>query len=211
MATSTSDHIEDMRTKILKDAEDRAQKIISEAEKEAEETIEQVKDEMEKVEETENREMKERFEESKRRRTAEEKTEHLRLIRSYKTEIIDSVFDRTLQRLREYVETRQYKEKVKKLIIEAGISIGGGDLVVSLNDRDRELINQKFLKKTADKIQEKRNTETHLELSDEILNNLGGAIISKAKESASVDNTLEERMKRKKEQIRGDLENILFR
>lgn len=210
MATS-DDPIEAMKTKILRDAEDKAQRIISEAEKEAEGMIEQVQGEMEEIEESENKAIKERVEESRRKRVAEEKTEHVRRIQAYKTEIIDSVFGKALQRLKEYSETDRYKEELKELIIEAGISIGGGELVVSVNDRDRQLINQQFLKETAEKIAEKTGTETHLELSDEFVNSLGGAIISKVRESATVDNTFEERLNRKKKQISGELENILFR
>jgi V/A-type H+-transporting ATPase subunit E len=211
MTTSTFDPIETMKSKILKDAEEQAQKIISEARKEAQMTIEQVKNEMEKSEETEKREIKERIEERKRTRMAEEKTEHLRRLQSYKTEIIDIVFDKALQRLKEYSETKQYKKSLKKLIIEAGISIGGGELIISVNDRDRKIISKKFLEQTAEKIEEKTNTETNLQLAKESLNSLGGAIISKAKESATVVNTLEERLNRKRKQISGELENILFR
>jgi vacuolar-type H+-ATPase subunit E/Vma4 len=211
MTTSTSDPIEAMKTKILRDAEEKAQKIILEAKKEAKKTSEQAKNEIKKVEETEKREIKERIEESKRKRMAEEKTEHLRRLQSYKTEIIDSVFDKALQRLKEYSETKQYKKSLKKLIIEAGISIGGGDLMVSVNDRDQKNVSKRFLTQTAKKIEEKTNTKTHLQLAKEPLNSLGGAVISKAKESATVDNTFEERLNRKKKQISGELENILFR
>lgn len=211
MATSTSDPIEAMKTKILRDAADSAKKIISEAKKEAKKTSEEVKDEMKKVEETEKREIKERIEESKRKRIAEEKTEHIRRLQSYKTDIIESVFDKALQRLKEYSETKQYKQSLKRLIIEAGISIGGGDLIVSVNGRDRKNSSKRFLKQTAKKIEEKTGTETHLQLAKEPLNSLGGAVISKAKESATVDNTFGERLNRKKKQVSGELENILFR
>jgi V/A-type H+-transporting ATPase subunit E len=211
MSTSTSDPIEAMKTKILRDAEDNAKKIISEAKKEAKKTSEQVKDEIKKVEETEKREIKERIEESKRKRIAEEKTEHIRRLQSYKTEIIESVFDKALQRLKEYSETKRYKQSLKRLIIEAGISIGGGDLIVSVNNRDRKTMNKRFLKQTAEKIKDKTNTETDLQLAKEPLNSLGGPVISKSKESATVDNTFEERLNRKKKQISGELENILFR
>ncbi|HDQ05481.1 MAG TPA: hypothetical protein ENN36_02010 [Candidatus Bathyarchaeota archaeon] len=207
---ATSDPIEAMKTKILRDAEEKAQKIVLEAKKEAKKTNEQVKVEIKKLEETEKREIKERIEESKRKRMAEEKTEHLRRLQSYKKEIIDSVFDKALQRLKEYSETKQYKKSLKKIIIEAGISIGGGDLIVAVNDRDQKIL-RRFLKQTAEQIEEKTNTKTQLQLAKEPLNSLGGAIISKAKESATVNNTFEERLNRKKKQISGELENILFR
>lgn len=211
MTISTADPIEAMKRKILNDAEERAQRIISEAKKEAKETIKQVKDEMKNVEETEKREIRERIEESKRKRMAEEKTEHLRRIQSYKTEIIGSVFEKALQRLKEYSETKQYRKCLRKLVIEAGISIGGGDLIVSVNARDRKIIDKQFLKQITEKIEEKTNTKTSLQMAKEPLKSLGGAIISKAKESATVDNTYEERLNRKKKRISGELENLLFR
>jgi vacuolar-type H+-ATPase subunit E/Vma4 len=197
--------------KILNDAEERAQRIISEAKKEAEETIKQVKDEIKNVEETEKREIKERIEENKRKRMAEEKTEHLRRIQSYKTEIVDSVFYKALQRLKEYSKTKQYEKCLRNLIIEAGVSLGGGDLMVSVNTGDRKIIEKQFLKQIAEKIEEKTNTETSLQMAKEPLKSLGGTIISKAKESATVDNTFEERLNRKKKRISGELDNLLFR
>lgn len=208
---NSDDHIKSMETRILRDAEEKAQKIIAEAEKEAENMISQVQGEMEELEQTENKAIKERVEESKRKILAEQKTEHIRRIQAYKTEIIDSVFDKTLQKLKEYIETERYNEELKKLVVEAGICIGGGELEISVNDRDRQIIDQKFLKEIAENITEQTEIKTHLKLTNESVNSLGGALVSKIGENATVDNTFEERLNRKRKKISGELENILFR
>jgi len=208
---SNSEPIETMRNKILRDAEEESQRIISEAEGTAAERIEQIKVDLKKKEVKEINDIKETIEQGNRERLAEERTEQHRRMQSYKSKIRDNVFNQALLRLREYCETIQYRETLKNIIIESGTALGGGNLIITVNKRNKNILDKEFTKNAAEQIRERTNSEVDLILDKQHLKSAGGAMVSKSDGSAKIDNSVEERLNRLKERVNRELDNILFR
>lgn len=208
---STTEGVEAIRRKLLRDAEEEARRIVLEAEKRASEIVEEAKRGVEIKIESEYKSRADSFEQTKRERIAEERLEYNRRLQTYRSELLDSVFDEALKRLHSYCESDRYLETLKGFIVEAGVALGGGNLVVALNERDLKLVDERHLMEISKEIEKRADTKTSLKLSDTLIKSIGGAIISKADGSVTINNTMEERLKRFRERSRSEVETILFR
>ena len=200
-----------MHDKILADANEEAQKILSEAEKKAREILLQAKTMTEERKSIDDSQMREGIEQIRKEQIAEERTEQNRRLQLFKTSIINNVFDETLKRLEKYSDSKQYVGKLKELIIEAGVTLGGGELVFSTSSKDRDLVTRQFTQETSKTIEQKTGKKTVLNLTSGHLESIGGAVVSKADGSANINNTFEERLRRTKEAMTSEFETIIFR
>lgn len=210
-SVEVSESTEAIRERILRDAREKADRIIKEARNRAEEIIRKAKKNVEETKKIELKQRKEHIDQTSRERLAEEKIERHRRLQSFRSEMIEKVYDEALNRLRNYCEKPQYVETLKKLAVEAGIALRGGDLLILANERDQKRLTRKILDELSTSIERKTNKRTILNLAHKTINCIGGVVVSTVDERATVDNTLDARLKRLKEEIRTELEAILFR
>ena len=103
----------------------------------------------------------------------------------------------------------EYKESLKKIVTEAGVEIGGGELLVLLKETDSSKI-KGSIASIEKEITEKTGVNTTLEL-EETINTIGGAIVKTKSGEIEVNNTIEARMLRFKKALRSEVAAVLFK
>ena len=126
-------------------------------------------------------------------------------------ELIESAFTKAEEELKNVASTssEEYLNSLKKIIEEASIEIGGGELVLSLKEDDIAKIKDSI--PTIEKnIEGKTGNKTTLEIGDSI-RTIGGAIVKTKNGDIEVNNTIEARMLRFKRSLRSEVARILFK
>jgi len=104
---------------------------------------------------------------------------------------------------------KSYSEILLKLIKEASINTGGGDLVVVLSTGDLGHVSEDEVMNLASEI-EGEVGECKLTLSNDERTGLGGPIVKAESEHIEVNNTLEERIERYSDSMRTEITRVLF-
>lgn len=205
-----SEGTEAIRERILDDARTEAEQIVQQAKENAQRILQETE---EKIAETRDKRLgegKRYVQEISARALADTQVEFRRLLSEEKKKLFEETCAIALDRLRGFSETDQYTEKLQDLIVEAGEIIGGGDLLLHLNESDKKKMGVRTLKRIAAKIEEGTHTATSIGMTDIALDSIGGARVTKKTENVSVDNTLEERLRRIKEEKRSEIYRLLF-
>ncbi len=163
------------------------------------------------MKEVELERIKKHIEETYRQSIAEKKVDYHRRVQAFKTELVDDTFKKAEEKLQEYVEKPAYQATLNNLIMEAGVALGGGELVVKLDEKNKKKMSKHVLEKLSREIQKLTNTETKIVVGEATIKTVGGAIISASNQKATVDNTFEARLERIKEEAKAELETILFK
>ncbi|MEM1538502.1 MAG: V-type ATP synthase subunit E family protein [Candidatus Nezhaarchaeales archaeon] len=186
-------------------------KIISEARRQADQILSQARNEVEKIKEEQRQKAlrKIQMELEKYRKELEETNKRALIEARFKAKeswlktresLIDEAFKKARERIATFVKTPRYPKVLEELIEEASIAIGGGSLIVQLNDKDADL--NIDLAKLAKRITRKLNVITALTLSDVKVKTIGGAIVSTSDGRIVYDNTFEARLHRKERDLR---------
>jgi vacuolar-type H+-ATPase subunit E/Vma4 len=198
---------------ILEEAKKSGEHIIQEAQKSAEETLEKQKQlGVQKANESAQlvfKKAESEVELNKLRSMANAKIKANWVILSKKETWIDNVLNEAKNKLRILTESKEYIPILEKLIIEAGIILGGKELEVLLNEKDSALSLK--LDKLAKEISEKTGVETKLRLAEEKTKVIGGAMLRTANGKIIMDNTFEDILKRREKDIRSKMAKILFK
>lgn len=205
-----SDSTNAMQKRILKDAENEAQRLKSEAKEKAEKIVKEAKQRAKEMKEEGIEKVKKHMDETQRQDIAEKKVDYHRRMQSLKSELIDEVFDKVKEELQKYVKKTTYQKTLNSLITEAGIVLGGGKLIITLNEADKQKISKETIEKIRKQIQKETNMETSIDLDEKTVRTIGGAVISMVDQKATIDNTFEARLERIKEKAKAELETILF-
>lgn len=207
MSTGT----EKIVSSILSDAKFKADSVLEEADKKSNSILE----EGEKISLMEKEKI---LEDSKKQSTmryqqiiSEAKMNSRRMELDAREEVIEESFKKAEEKLGEIAssDSAEYKESLKKIIMEAALEIGGGELVIFLKQEDVAKINDSIFSLERD-VKEKTGNETNLEIGNNI-NTIGGAIIKTKNGDIEVNNTIEARMLRFKKSLRSEVARILFK
>jgi V/A-type H+-transporting ATPase subunit E len=198
---------------ILEEAKKSGEHIIQEAQKSAEETLEKQRQlGVQRANESAQLLLKKAESEvelNKLRSMANAKIKANWVILSKKETWIDNVLNEAKNKLRILTESKEYIPILEKLIIEAGIILGGKELEVLLNEKDSALSLK--LDKLAKEISEKTGVETKLKLAEEKTKVIGGAMLRTMDGKIIMDNTFEDILKRREKDIRSKMAKILFK
>jgi V/A-type H+-transporting ATPase subunit E len=128
-----------------------------------------------------------------------------------KEEVIEMAFMKALTDLIDLGETTdpKYVEALIKMVKEAGIEVGGGDLVVSVKESDKSKI-QSALSSIASNISSETNVTTTLKIGESI-DTVGGAVVKTKNGEIEVNNTIEAREERLERVLRSEVAQILFK
>jgi vacuolar-type H+-ATPase subunit E/Vma4 len=119
---------------------------------------------------------------------------------------ISSVFEEGKKKIATLVQSSDYSTILNNLIVSAGTSLGGGDLVVAFAKGDGSKVNTSDL---AQKISSKSGNQTTIKVdSSELKTKLGGVLVKK--DDLWVDNSFESIIERRNESIRAEIAKILF-
>ncbi len=125
-----------------------------------------------------------------------------------KEEEITKTFTSAKEELKKFVSKPAYTKVLSSLIVEAGIAIGGGNLLVKARKADKAKL--KELANLAKEVTKKSGTKSSLKLATETINSIGGVIVHLDDESITIDNTFEARLEQKYRSIRTDVAKSLF-
>jgi V/A-type H+-transporting ATPase subunit E len=103
-----------------------------------------------------------------------------------------------------------YKDILFNLIASASEVVAGDRLELVLNHRDRKTFDTKTLKEVGELVKQRTGRSISLVLADEPMQFLGGVVVRDLEKSVEIDNTLETKLNRLKEDIRVDVAKILF-
>jgi vacuolar-type H+-ATPase subunit E/Vma4 len=197
---------------ILEEAKKSAEHIIQEAQKSAEETLEKQRQlGVQKANESAQlvfKKAESEVELNKLRSMANAKIKANWVILSKKESWIDNVLKEAKNKLKTLTQSKKYLPILEKLIIEAGIMLGGKELEVSLNEQDSALPLK--LDDLAKKISERTGFETKLRLSEEKPKVIGGAIVKTANGKVIMDNTFDDILRRREKDLLSEIAKILF-
>ncbi len=185
---------------IKRKADEEIKRIIENAKREAENIINRAERELERRVEAKISQETSSLEEEDKRRVAEARLEARRMILEVKEKAISSVFEKLKSQLREFTRTQDYVEVLSKLVCEAGIALGGGELIVEVNEDHKNLnINWDEVART---IEEKTGKPTKISVSYTHVSDIGGAIVRTADGRFTFDNTFEGRIDRMQKTLR---------
>lgn len=176
---------------IIEDATEQARKIIEEAQ--------------EKAEKIKNQKMKEVLEEIQEREASElelTKAEGIKKISNVKFELLEEVLAKSMEKLKEISSdfSPLYQESLEKLIIEATTKMKEFEFEILTNSRDNKFVKEK-LTELEKEISKLRGASVSLQVNEEALNILGGAIIRTIDKRKIFSNTLEARLTKAKQEM----------
>ncbi|MFW6117418.1 MAG: V-type ATP synthase subunit E [Thermoproteota archaeon] len=206
-----SESTETIQRKIINDAEEEAERIKAEAREKTAEILREAEERAEEMKKKELEKIRQHTEETRKQDIAEKKVDYHRRTQNFKSELIDDTFNEVREKLRDYVKKPAYQEILSELIIEAGNTLGGGNLVIKLNESDKKKMSEERMEKISQKITELTNTETEITVDEDTVNTIGGAVVTLSDQKATIDNTFEARLERIQETGKTELETILFK
>ena len=196
---------------IMSDANIKAETILAEAEKENQSILSEGKAqaaaEKEKILENAQKTAQMRYQQI----ISEAKMNSRRMELEAREEVIEEAFAKAEEKLKEIAssDATEYKASLEKVITEAGVEIGGGDLIVLVKESDAAKI-KGSLTSIEKSISDKTSTPTKLEMGESITT-IGGAIVKTKNGEIEVNNTIEARMLRFKKSLRSEVAGILFK
>ena len=195
---------------IMSDAQIKTEAILAKAEKEKESILSegevQAVVEKERILETAEKQAKMRYQQI----ISEAKMNSRRMELEAREEMIEEAFNKAEEKLTEIAssDAAEYKTSLQKMITEAGVEIGGGDLVVLVKESDVTKVKDS-LPSIEKEITDKINTTTKLEMGENIPT-IGGTVLKTKNGEIEVNNTIEARMQRFKKSLRSEVAGILF-
>jgi V/A-type H+-transporting ATPase subunit E len=121
---------------------------------------------------------------------------------------IANVLNEAHNKLKASTKSKKYSRLLEKLIVEAGVMVGGRELEVLLNEQDSRL-NLDF-DKLAKSISEKTGFETKLKLSGEKANIIGGALVRSVNGKLVMDNSFDDILRRREKELQTKIAEKLF-
>lgn len=127
---------------------------------------------------------------------------------SEKERLIGNVLEEVKSRLVSFTGTKKYVSELEKMIVDAGIALGGGKLEVMLNEHHSSLpLNFTAMSKA---VSQNTNSEAKLTLSRERIKASGGAVVKTQDDNVTLDNTFDGMLKRRESELRLKIAKILF-
>ncbi len=206
--SAEEERINQMVEDIISNAKNEARKYTKEAKQQTQEILEKGKAVAEQEKE-EIIEMKSKtISELEKQQIASINLQARREILQKKEEEISKAFTSAEDELKKFSSKPAYTKVLASLIVEAGIAIGGGNLLVKTRKADKSKL--KELANLAKEITKKSGTKSSLKLVTETIDSIGGVIVLLDDESITVDNTFEARLEQKYRSIRTDVAKSLF-
>lgn len=209
MLSSEEDRINQMVNDIVTNAKAEADRLLNEAKKQANEILEKGRKRAEKEQQAIIDSQTKNVKEKENQEIASINLQARREILTKKEEVISQTMNKAEEELQKFVKKQEYKKVLQQLITEAGIAIGGGELVVKPRKSDKKDI-QELLSKTAKEITKQTGNKCTIQIGNETIDAMGGVIVHSKDESITIDNTFNARLDQKKDDLRNTIAQMLF-
>lgn len=200
---------ENIVSTIKSEAQTKADKILQEAEIEVNSIIDdgnkQAEIEKKKILEDAKKQSDMRYQQI----ISEAKMNSRRLELEAREEVIETAFEKANEELKNIASSTntEYIDALAKMVKEAAIEIGGGDLVVFVKEEDKLKLTN--LDSIASEIKSATDKDTTLEFGESI-GVIGGAVLKTKNGEIEVNNTIDARVIRYKKALRSEVAKILF-
>jgi V/A-type H+/Na+-transporting ATPase subunit E len=198
------DGLSAITSEVLEDVRKESEAIIRNAELEAKENLRVGKEEADKAYQSIIDEATKKANEEKRKRASLTDVEIRNRLLQTKEELVETAFEKAVMKLGEFTKTKAYHGFLLELIEKTAKRLGEKKIIIKVNSQDRVWLSQGSLKSISKKL------NMDLDLATENENSLGGCIIQTIDEKIFLDNTLDSRLRRLKEELRSKVAKILF-
>jgi V/A-type H+-transporting ATPase subunit E len=202
--TNISHGLSSIAKEILEDAQKEAEAILLKAGSEGRGILDEAKAEAERRYNLILKKSKEDLETKQREINDSLSVEARNALLKAREDMLEEVFKRTQDHLKDYASSKNYLGCLSELISEASKRIGSDRLIVKLNKRDHRLLSEKQLDAVSRKLQVK------LVKSDEFIDCVGGVMVSSFDGKVIVNNTFESRLEMLKRILRANIAKMLF-
>jgi V/A-type H+-transporting ATPase subunit E len=189
---------------VLGDVQKEAEAIITTAEEEAKKALQTAKEQADQSYLTLVNEAKVKAEAERRRIASLTEVEIRNRLLQTKEELVDAAFERALDELKDFVETKRYHDYLLKIIEEAAEKIGSKKLVLQVNANDKAWLTQDNLNRLSKKL------HLNLKLSDQTEDFMGGCRIQTEDGKVTYDSTIDNRLQELKPVLRTEVAKMLF-
>ncbi|MHA1448168.1 MAG: V-type ATP synthase subunit E [Candidatus Hodarchaeales archaeon] len=199
--------IDKIRKQILEETERKAEVIIEEAEREGKQVLLEAQKDVEKTRQRVLEKGRLEIDNSQRKELARARLDAKMAVLGEQEKGIKEALDLGIKKAIEFFNSDQEAPKVlERLVIDAGISLEGGELILSIRQADRDKIDIKRVENT---LSEKTGVSTTIKIEEggKELND-GGIILKKG--GISVNNTIRSIFERKYREIRSEVAEILY-
>ncbi|MHA1167476.1 MAG: V-type ATP synthase subunit E [Candidatus Hodarchaeales archaeon] len=199
--------IDKIRKQILEETERKAEVIIEEAEREGKQVLLEAQKDVEKTRQRVLEKGRLEIDNSQRKELARARLDAKMAVLGEQEKGIKEALDLGIKKAIEFFNSDQEAPKVlERLVIDAGISLEGGELILSIRQADRDKIDIKRVENT---LSEKTGVSTTIKIEEggKELND-GGIILKKG--GISVNNTIQSIFERKYREIRSEVAEILY-
>jgi vacuolar-type H+-ATPase subunit E/Vma4 len=202
--TNVKEGLSAIAAEVLEDVRKESETLILNAQAEAKEALRTGKDEADKAYARIMKEAQIKAEVEKRKIQSQTDVEVRNRLLQIKEKLVDTTFEKASAKLGEFTKTEEYHDYLENFIVEAAKKIGSKDLIIRVNAADRAWMESSALADLSKKL------HTDLELADEIEDCMGGCKIQTADGKVIYDNTLENRLRQLKPELRVKAAKILF-
>jgi V/A-type H+-transporting ATPase subunit E len=132
---------------------------------------------------------------------------HMRVMNA-KAKMIDEAFQKAQKRFEKERSSAKYKAFLKNLIIDAGIQMGGGNLIILARKGDKPIISKITGLGTA--ISKQAGQTTKISAGKQPINAIGGVLVQNKEGNITVDYRVETLLAQVEVKYRNDIAKILF-
>ncbi len=205
----TMTEIDFFENEIIQESKQQAETLVQNAKQEAGKFLEHARVEKERILKAILSEREKEEEQKVQRELSRLRIKYKIELNNTKEKLLNQIFTESLNRINNWKDKRseKYKSSLANQIIQGGISLEGGELIVKLASEDVSLIDIEQLESEITKI---TGTKTKIEVSSSKSDAVErGSVICKG--SLAIHNTIKARFDRREEFIRDRVYNILFK
>ncbi|MCP8310594.1 MAG: hypothetical protein L6N95_05465 [Candidatus Methylarchaceae archaeon HK01B] len=203
---------ESLKLYIKDRTEEEVKKIIIEGEIAADKIIEEARSKVARIKDEKLRKVKKDMDEKEKAEISLTKMDGRRRVMEVKEEFLKKTFDEAKKRLKSFSSSKtneRYQNILTALAIEAMSGIESKEVRISANKTDLDFLrkNTQVMKSTLSKM---RASEVDIKLDDKAIDTIGGVIVYSMDGKKIYNNTLETRLGRTFEEVKGKILNMLF-
>jgi len=203
---------ENLKLYIKSRTDEEVKKIISEAEDATNKIIEEAKGKAVRIRDEKLRKVKKEMDEKEKAEISLTKMDGRKKIMEVKEEFSKRTFEEVEKRLKGFSSNKKderYQDVLTTLAIEAISSIDSKEVRVSANKNDLDVLrkNLQIVRSTVSKM---KGSEVSIELDNKAIDTIGGVIVYSTDGKQIHNNTLEARLSRNFEELKGRILTVLF-
>lgn len=201
--------VEALRTEVLKQAREQAASTLDRAQRVSERDLVYARQEAEEIKSQQRVNVQPMAEMEKKKTIAAAKMEARARLLEKKEELVSRVFAEAENRLEELRGSEAYMDIIRKLIEEGVVSIGG-DAIVEFGEKDEGILTPEAVSLIESRVAE--SLGKHLQLQFRCVDdNISAGVVVRSRDGrAIIDNSFSGRLKRLREELRGEVSEMLL-